>query len=222
MKETVLQLEIPDELSFDQLLANREKDGKFIVYEYLIPRPFFPPIKRFSKIYYLSKGEDNNKYAFKYNLLTLIWGWWGLPFGPSYTYSTLMHNKTGTDLSEDVFENLTQHDWENKRVSIKKISAVFIHPDKSTLKEITKAFNLVLEKNVVFETNPVVGFYVDAEKPYHIIGLNENDLGKQEEIRNALLKYFYAHMQFEFLSLNEPTELRDKLVTQGVELSIII
>jgi hypothetical protein len=218
MKEVNIKLEIPNDITFDQIMACRETGGKFIVYEYLFPRPIFPPIKRISRIYYLKPGEKLNKYAFKYNLITLTIGWWGLPFGPAYTFSTIRHNKLGTDFTEDVLENLLKEDYEKRVITIKKISSIFIHPDNATLKEFSKSFKLYVENNFKLERNPFVGEYIATENPYYIIGLSDKDFENREEIKKILHKYFYTHTRFEFIKLADQNEISVKLLSQGVEI----
>lgn len=218
MKDIVLKLETPLDLTFEQVMECRKTGGKFVVYEYLFPRPIFPPVKRISRIYYIDSKEKANKYSFKYNLMTLIWGWWGLPFGPSYTYSVVKHNKTGTDFTDDVLENLTKEDFSKGLITIRKISSIFIHPDKSSLKEFTKSFKSFCEKNT-FESNPFVGEYIDTEKPYYIIGLSDNDFKKKEEIKKYLYKYFYTHTHFEFIKTSDTSEISEKLLVQGIEIN---
>jgi hypothetical protein len=218
MKAVILRLEVPGELTFEQLIESRQSGNTFVVYEYLFPRPLFPPVKRISRLYYIHSGEKLSKYAFRYNLMTLIWGWWGLPFGPFYTFATLKHNKTGTDFTEDVLDNLTKEDFTKKIVTIHKISAVFIAPDKSSLKEFTKCLTAFARKEK-FESNPVVGKYIDTDTPYYIIGLSANDYLKKEDIKKSLYTYFYSHIPFAFINTSEKTEMGEKLLRQG---SVII
>lgn len=219
MKDTILKIEIPNDVTFEQIMECRKTGGKFIVYQYLFPRPIFPPIKRISKIYYLNSNENTNKYSFKYNLATLIWGWWGLPFGPSYTYAVIKHNRTGTDFTEDVLDNLTKQDFEKRVVIIKKISSVFIHPDKSTLKDFVKSFKTYTENHSMLESNPFIGEFIDTEKPYYVIGLSNKDYEKREDIKKSLYKYFYSHTPFEFIKTSDPSEKNQKLLTQGIEIN---
>lgn len=219
MKDTILKLNTPPDLTFEQAMECRNTGGKFIVYQYLFPRPIFPPVKRISKVYYIDPKDKASKYSFKYNLITSIWGWWGLPFGPSYTYFVIKHNKTGTDFTDDILANLTKEDFAKGIVTIKKINSVFIHPDKSTLKEFIKAFKSYNEKISQTDSNPIVGEYIDTDKPYYIIGLSDNDYEKREEIKNHLHKYFYSHTRFEFVKKSDSNELVEKLMNQGIEIN---
>lgn len=221
MKDIILKIETPKGLTFNDVSGQVRNGGKFVAFAYLFPRPIFPPVKRISRIYFLNPGEKASKYSFKYNLATLLIGWWGLPFGPYYTFIAIKGNKEGIDFTEDVLGNLTHEDFEKGVVTIKKISSVFIHPDKSSLKGFLKCFKVFSEKSSKLKSNPFVGKFIDTENPYFIIGLSENDIDKKEAIKESLYKYFYSHIKFEFININDNSELSEKLLTQGVEIIVI-
>lgn len=219
MNVTILKIKNLNDHSFEALLASRENGGRFVVYEYLIPRPFFAPVKLISDVYYLAPGESSSKYAFRYNLINLFWGWWGLPFGPSYTYTAIRKNKSGIDFTDDVFDNLTHADFEDRMVIIKKLHSVFIHPDKAVLKEMAKGFKRFSSKVSALASIPVVGKFIDTENPYYVIGLSDNDYEKKDEIEQCLRKYFYAHTRFEFVKISAKDELTEKLMKQGIQIN---
>lgn len=218
MKELILKIKTPKNYSFDEILKEQNNGGRFLVFSYLIPLPIFRPITRISKIYFLRKNEKTAKYSFKYNLLTMLWGWIGLPQGPSYTVSTVIGNRTGIDMSVDVFDNLTKEDYEKGYVKIKKINEIFIAPNKSELKELTKCFVKYAQNNSPFLGNPFIGKYIDTENPYFIIGLTNDDFIKNENLKIEIYKYFYKHIRFDFVNLSDASEIIDKLKSQGVKI----
>jgi len=220
MTDVVLKVKAPTGLTFEQVMSQSQQGGKFIAYQYLLPRPFYP-VKRISKIYYIDPSGNGANHAFRYNLMTLLWGWWGLPFGPFYTYTIIKNNKSGIDFTEDIYVNLTKEDFEKGLVSIKKVGSAFIHPDKTSLKEFTKCFKKFSETNTGFEANPIVGKYIDTESPYFVIGLSDKDYERKEEIKGALYKRFYAHIPFVFLNMDEANELTEKLKKQGIEMTSV-
>ncbi len=218
MKEITLQLFIPQEVTYQNVMESREKGGRFVVYQYIIPLPLFPPIKKVSKVHYISPSEKPNKYALAYNLLSLFWGWWGLPFGPTYTVSAIQHNKLGTDFSEDVYNHITEHGFKLRTVTLTKLSTVFAHPSNASLKEFKKCFKSFAEKNTAFKSNPIVGKYLDTEHPYYMIGLTGHDYEKRDALKTALYKLFYKNVRFEFLIMSEDIELSKTLKQQGIEI----
>ena len=219
MEHLKYDIRIPGDISYDDILNERDNGAKFVFFGYLIPRPIFPPVKKISKVYYLRPNENASQYAAKYNLVTLFWGWWGLPFGPVYTYSTIKNNKTGIDITDDIYDNLTKEDFEKKQVVIRKITNIFAHPDKSSKNELLKCFKQFAQSNSGFKQNPIVGHYIDTKEPHYFIGLNSLDMDKVESLTKMIYKYFYKHTKFEFVDLNDTGELTDKLRNQGVEIN---
>lgn len=218
MEHFTYKIRIPDNITFDEVVNDRHHGAKFVFFGYLIPRPIFSPIKRISKVYYLKPNENASQYSTKYNFITMLWGWWGLPFGPGATYSTIKSNKTGIDITNDVYDNLTKEDFEYKRVVIKKITSIFTHPDKSSIKELTKCFKKYSQSNS-FVQNPIVGYYIDTKEPRYFIGLDSSDMDKMDSLTKMIYKYFYSHSKFEFVALNDSDEFVEKLKTQGVEIN---
>lgn len=215
MKEHIFELQVPENLSFEQVIKERNNGGKFVFFSYLIPRPWFSPVKRISKIYFLRSEDKASIHNRKYNIINLLWGWWGLPFGPVYTYAAIKSNKTGIDITDDVFDNLTEEDFDKRRVIIRKASNIFIHPSKSISKEFSRCFNKYSQKNSKFIEDPIVGYFIDTENPYYYIGLNGADLNKRESLKNELYKYFLSRTKFEFIDINESSVKAEKLKLQG-------
>ncbi|MCU4163935.1 hypothetical protein [Carboxylicivirga caseinilyticus] len=75
---------------------NRElsKGAKFVVYQYCISI-IVMTFKRGSNIYFIRSGESSSKYIFGYSILTFLFGWWGIPWGPIHTIGSLATNFTG-------------------------------------------------------------------------------------------------------------------------------
>lgn len=218
MKEIKFNLEIPKDYSFEQLMKEREQGSKFIFYSYLIPLPIFKPIRRISRIYYLKPKENPNKFSGRYNMATLMIGWWGLPFGPAYTFTTIKSNRTGTDITDDIFANLTPQDFSNRQVIIKKVSLLFQTPSKADFKDIIKSSNNYIKKGTVLSVPATIGYYIDTKNPYYIIGLNKIDLPRKDLILLELHKKFYKHVKFEFIDIDDESELSTKLKKQGKEI----
>lgn len=212
-KRTTYKLYIPENETFDSIIEKRDNGGRFVFYEYLIPRPVIAPGRGASKIYFIRNGEKTN-YHIKYNVITLLWGWWGLPFGPTYIPKALSNNKTGIDVTEDVYNNLTETDFKQGKVVITNIATAFMPIDKSSMKELTKCLKKY-HKKVPFSTPPVVGLYIADDTPAITIGLANDDILKENDLIKALYKYFYKSMQFKFLNVNDDSELSNKLKKQG-------
>ncbi len=208
------KLKIPKDETFESIMVERDNGAKFVFYEYVIPRPIIAPGRAPSKIYFVKKGDDKRYYR-KYNLITLFWGWWGLPFGPVYVYKVVANNKKGNNVTEDVYENLTKEDFDQRRVVIKTVSTLFIPLDKSSLKELTKCLKKHSQKKGRFTSTPIAGLYIDSETPTIYIGLDANDIDKKYDLKKEIYNYFYSYTKFEFVNLNDDTEIVNKLKQQG-------
>ena len=87
-------------------LINREIDegAKFIVFEYCISLVVIT-FKVNTDIHYIRPNENTFKYSFAASLVSLLLGWWGIPWGPIRTISTLSTNFSGgKDVTFDVFD----------------------------------------------------------------------------------------------------------------------
>lgn len=63
--------------------------------------------RRSSDIFYLAPGEKASHW--KYTIISLLFGWWGIPWGPIYTISALVNNfKGGKDVTAEVIFDLRQ------------------------------------------------------------------------------------------------------------------
>ena len=93
-------------LSNSEISEEINNGGRFVVFMYcfsLVVMTF----KRGSDIYFVRANESAAKYSIKYTLLTLLLGWWGIPWGPIHSISSLFTNfKGGKDVTEDVMEQL--------------------------------------------------------------------------------------------------------------------
>ena len=214
MKEHVYKLKIPKDETFESIMEQRESGARFMFYEYVIPRPIIAPGRAPSKIYFVKRGDTKRYYA-KYNLINLLWGWWGLPFGPVYVYKVLANNKKGNNVTDDVYENLSKEDFLKRRVVIKKVATLFMPLDKSSLKELTKCLRKHAQKKR-FNASPIVGLYIDSDTPTIYVGLDAGDFAKKYDLKKEVYNYFYSYTKFEFVNLSDPTETIAKLKEQGI------
>ncbi|OXG06159.1 hypothetical protein BC749_102184 [Flavobacterium araucananum] len=86
-----------------------QQGGKFVVFSYTISMLVWS-VKKNSPIYFIRPGENSLKYSFGYLLLNLTFGWWGFPFGPIYTISSLYHHIIGgKDCTHIILNDLEQN-----------------------------------------------------------------------------------------------------------------
>lgn len=207
--------------TFDEVISAKNNGGCFITYQWILPRPLVHPVRRLSKVYFIPSGTDKAKYARKYNIISLLIGWWGLPGGPIAVHkSILLNNSGGVDVTDDVYLNLTKNGYLNGRFQLKQSFTKFTHPPKSELKEHLKIFKALKESNEI-KNLPIIGIYIDGEEgiePPTIIGFTENIGMKRSLITKAIYKRFSKHFEFELVQLHNGYSLSKELSTQGITL----
>ena len=76
--------------------------GRYVLYQYCISI-LVMSFKRPSRIVFLRRDQDGFSDALSFSLISLAAGWWGIPWGPIWTISTVVHNaRGGTDVTHAV------------------------------------------------------------------------------------------------------------------------
>ncbi len=83
-----------ENMSIDELNHELQRGGQFVIFEYCISI-IFVSFKRSTNIYFIKAGESTLGKSFGFTLASLIAGWWGIPWGPIYTISSLITNMSG-------------------------------------------------------------------------------------------------------------------------------
>ena len=59
--------------------------------------------RRSSDIHFVRSSESSVGKGLSYTLLTLIFGWWGIPWGPIYTIGSVFSNfRGGKDVTNEI------------------------------------------------------------------------------------------------------------------------
>ncbi|MBK8257757.1 MAG: hypothetical protein IPK82_34450 [Polyangiaceae bacterium] len=91
-----------------QLAMELQRGGKFVIYQYCIS-VFILTFRRPSDIYFVRAGESAVSKGLGYTLLSLVLGWWGIPWGPIYTVSSVITNLGGgKDVTHEVVASFMQ------------------------------------------------------------------------------------------------------------------
>ena len=97
---------IEDIKSGGQLQQEIQQGGKFVIYQYCISLLVIT-FKRSSKIYFISHEENAVVKGLPFTLLSLLLGWWGIPWGPIYTIQSIWLNfKGGRDVTKEVLTSI--------------------------------------------------------------------------------------------------------------------
>lgn len=90
------------EEEMDELL---KKGAKFVVFEYVIS-VIFLTMTRTSDVYFIRPGEIGGLKGVLFTLISLILGWWGLPWGPIHTIRTVFRNLDGgKDVTQKILDS---------------------------------------------------------------------------------------------------------------------
>lgn len=103
-----MKLEDLDNWTIEDLESDIAKGGKFVIFTYTISI-LIMTFKRPSDLYYIKSDEKTIADGWQYFLLSLLLGWWGIPWGPIYTIQSLWYAITGKDVTEEVKYEIMQH-----------------------------------------------------------------------------------------------------------------
>jgi len=97
-----------ENMSGMELSSELQKGGKFVVYEYtisLLVITFF----RSSNITFVKADDSRIFKGLGYSFLTLLLGWWGIPWGPIRSVQAIITNfKGGKDVTDRVVSVMKQ------------------------------------------------------------------------------------------------------------------
>lgn len=77
-----------------QVMDEVQRGGRFVVFPYTISIVVLT-FQRHSGVHFIRAGEGTFGKAFPYLLLSLLFGWWGIPFGLIYTPIALFQSLSG-------------------------------------------------------------------------------------------------------------------------------
>lgn len=91
-----------DGLSADDLQRQVNDGAQFVYYIFTLSF-FIVTFKRVSGVYLVRPGENSKLRGFPFTLLSLLFGWWGIPYGPKYTIESILTNtRGGKNVTDDV------------------------------------------------------------------------------------------------------------------------
>ena len=89
-------------LSAAELQKAVTQGGRFVHYPFILSL-IIVTFKRTSGVYLVRVNESAVGKGFLFTLLSGLFGWWGIPYGPKYTYESIKTNlKGGKDVTEEV------------------------------------------------------------------------------------------------------------------------
>jgi len=89
-----VRIEGIDDLGPAELIAEIDRGGRFVFFEYCISLMIFT-LRRATPVTFLRSDESGWLRGLPYTLLSLVLGWWGVPWGIIYTPLCLATNLAG-------------------------------------------------------------------------------------------------------------------------------
>jgi len=95
-----------DGMSDDEIHAALRGGARFVHFEYTIS-VLVMTFKRPSDIYFIKPGEGTIGKSIGCTLVTLLLGWWGIPWGPIYSIASIATNLGGgKDVTSEVLASV--------------------------------------------------------------------------------------------------------------------
>jgi hypothetical protein len=92
----------------DELAAELRNGTRLVVYHYTISLLILSS-RRPSEVFLMRRGQSRLAKGMRYTLLSLLLGWWGLPWGPIFTVWSVIENLAGgEDVTDKVQESMRQ------------------------------------------------------------------------------------------------------------------
>ena len=89
-------------LTGEQVAEEVAKGGRFVFYLWCASGVVLT-IKRPTSIYFIRAGESRLSRGLLPSFMTLLLGWWGIPWGPIYTIQSLVTNfRGGRDITDQI------------------------------------------------------------------------------------------------------------------------
>jgi hypothetical protein len=96
-----------ENLTSAELQQELQRGAKFVIYQYCIS-VIVMTFKRGTDVYFVRAGHSTVTRGLGWSVLTLLLGWWGIPWGPIYTIQSLWVNfGGGHDVTNQVVAAMT-------------------------------------------------------------------------------------------------------------------
>lgn len=101
-----------ESMDADRLIEEIRQGGRFKVYNYCFS-VLILTFRRPTNIIYVPPTESKHVAGLRYVLISLLFGWWGFPWGPIYTVGSLVNwLGGGTDLTQEILFEIETVFWE--------------------------------------------------------------------------------------------------------------
>jgi len=89
-------------MSSEEIDLEIRRGGKFVVFLYTVSI-LIMTFRRGSDVYFVKAGESAVGKGLSYTLISLVVGWWGIPWGPIFTIGSVFTNlRGGKDVTGEI------------------------------------------------------------------------------------------------------------------------
>jgi hypothetical protein len=93
-------------MTLEEVRHEVERGGRFVIYQYCISLLVIT-FRRPSDIYFVKGGHSRFAKGLSYAAITLVMGWWGIPWGPIFSITSLVTDfGGGKDVTQEVLASL--------------------------------------------------------------------------------------------------------------------
>ena len=104
-----MKIKNAENLSAEQLQEEVNRGGRFVHYQYAVSF-IVATIKPETGVYLIRKGESAVKRSTFFTMLSFLFGWWGIPYGPKHTIAAIRTNlRGGKDVTDEVVATIAGH-----------------------------------------------------------------------------------------------------------------
>jgi len=95
-------------MTVGELKVELQSGARFVVFQYCFSL-LVVTYKRPSDFYFIRPGENAVAMGLVFSLISMLFGWWGFPWGPVYTIQSLKVNfRGGEDVTQNVLATLVK------------------------------------------------------------------------------------------------------------------
>lgn len=96
-------------MSTQELNTELERGGRFVIFTFTISI-LVMTFKQPTDIYFLRGNQSGFVHGLPFTMLSLVLGWWGIPWGPIYTiWSTVENSAGGKDVTREVLQSMNNY-----------------------------------------------------------------------------------------------------------------
>lgn len=108
-------------LSAADLQQEADNGARFVYFQYAISI-IAVTFRKTSGVYMIKKGESVSKRGMPFTIISVLFGWWGIPYGPKYTLESIRVNqKGGKDVTDEVMATVAGHLLFQEAQQMKKV-----------------------------------------------------------------------------------------------------